>query len=69
MPAIRAAIELLEAGGGLLIAVYPGHAEGTAEGIEVTQLLSEYDRRQMSCTQVRLVNSPTSPFFFLVEKR
>lgn len=69
LPAIRAAIELLEAGGGLLIAVYPGHAEGTAEGIEVTQLLSEYDRRQMSCTQVRLVNSPTSPFFFLVEKR
>lgn len=69
LPAIRAAIDLLEAGGGLLIAVYPGHAEGTAEGIEVTKLLSEYDRRQMSCTQVRLVNSPTSPFFFLVEKR
>ncbi len=69
LPAIRAAIDLLEAGGGLLIAVYPGHAEGTAEGIEVTELLSGYDRRQMSCTQVRLVNSPTSPFFFLVEKR
>ncbi len=69
LPAIAAAIDLLDAGGGLLIAVYPGHAEGTAEGIEIAKLLAGYDRRQMSCTQVRLVNSPTSPFFFLVEKR
>ena len=68
IPAILAAIELLDKGGGLLIAVYPGHAEGTAEGIEIEKLLSGYDRRQMSCTQVRLVNSPTSPFFFLIEK-
>lgn len=68
LAAIRAAIGLLEEGGGLLIAVYPGHAEGTAEGEAVERLLSGYDRHGICCSKFRIVNSPTSPFFFLVEK-
>ena len=37
LPAIRAAIELLDMDGILLIAVYPGHAEGEEEGKMITE--------------------------------
>lgn len=69
IPAIKAGIELLAPDGGLLIAVYPGHAEGTREGEFIEEMLSTYDRRQICCSKFRIVNSPTSPFFFLVEKK
>ncbi len=67
--AIEAAIDLLDADGGLLIAVYPGHAEGTVEGRLIEQMLSKLDRKQICVSQLKIVNSPTSPFFFLVERR
>jgi len=69
LPAIRAAIELLASDGVLLIAVYPGHAEGEAEGEEVTALLSSLDRHLLCATMVRILNSPTSPFFIVIEKK
>jgi hypothetical protein len=69
LPAIRAAIELLDMDGILLIAVYPGHAEGEEEGKMITEYLSTLSRYQMCCTQIRILNSPTSPFFMLVETR
>ena len=69
LPAIRAAIELLDMDGILLIAVYPGHAEGEEEGKMITEHLSTLSRYQMCCTQIRILNSPTSPFFMLVETR
>ena len=69
LPAIRAAIELLEAGGGLLIAVYPGHAEGDIEGQLVNERLAKLDRKLYTVACFKMVNSPTSPFFYIIEGR
>ncbi len=68
LPAIEAAISLLERNGCLIVAVYPGHAEGAVEGRMVEELLSGYDRSRILTAKFMLVNSPSSPFFFLVEK-
>jgi len=68
IPAIQAAIELLERDGCLIIAVYPGHDEGTVEGKMVEELLATYDRSRILTAKFSIVNSPESPFFFVVEK-
>ena len=69
LPAIEAAISLLGQDGIVLIAVYPGHAEGEEEGKLITEYLSTLSRYQLCCTQILILNSPTSPFFMLVESR
>jgi len=69
MPAIEAAVELLDHGGVLLVAVYPGHAEGDAEGKMVLDYFATLDRHVICCTLIRILNSPTSPFFIVVEKK
>ena len=69
MPAIEAAVELLDHGGVLLVAVYPGHAEGEAEGKMVQDYFETLDRHVICCTLIRILNSPTSPFFIVVEKK
>jgi predicted methyltransferase len=69
MPAIEAAIELLDHGGVLLVAVYPGHAEGDAEGKMVLDYFQTLDRHVICCTLIRILNSPTSPFFIVIEKK
>jgi uncharacterized protein YbbK (DUF523 family) len=66
--AIVSATELLDFGGALLIAVYPGHEEGTIEGNLIENLLSYCDRKVLCCSKLKIVNSPKSPFFFLIEK-
>ena len=53
----------------LLIAVYPGHAEGYLEGVELLSYLETIDRREMSISKFQIVNSPTSPYFFIIEKK
>ena len=53
----------------ILIAVYPGHAEGEAEGKMICESLSSLSRYKLCCTQIRILNSPTSPFFILVENK
>lgn len=67
--AIEAGIDLLGDGGGILIAVYPGHAEGTAEGELIYDTLQKYSRYKVCCSMLKIINSPTSPFFYLVEKK
>lgn len=67
--AVNAAIELLDHGGILLIAVYPGHPEGKLEGEMLSEMLSEISRFQMSVARLQIINSPTSPYFFTVEKK
>lgn len=67
--AVDAAIDLLEEDGGLLIAVYPGHAEGAVEGQLINEKLSLLDRKVFCVSRLQIINSPTSPFFFLVERR
>jgi 16S rRNA G1207 methylase RsmC len=69
MVAIRAAIDLLDDDGALLIAVYPGHAEGTIEGELIEEELSKLNRKELCASKFKIVNSPTSPFFFVVERK
>ena len=69
MKAVESAIELLEDGGGLLIAVYPGHTEGSLEGEMLNNYFSALIRKKICVSMLMIVISPTSPFFFMVEKR
>ena len=69
MPAIEAAVDLLDHGGVLTVAVYPGHAEGDAEGKMLDEYFATLDRKKICCTQIRILNSPTSPFFIIIENK
>ena len=69
LPAIQAALELMAPDGVLLIAVYPGHEEGEAEGQLIHDYLSSLDRRKYMCAFFKIVNSPSSPFFFVIESK
>ena len=66
--AVTDAIDMLCPGGGLLIAVYPGHEEGHLEGEMLREMLSAYSRFIYSVSEFHIINSPSSPFFFLVER-
>ncbi len=67
--AVRDAIEMLDGDGIILIAVYPGHEEGTREGQALQDMLSQYDRRVYSVSKFQIINSPTSPYFMIIENR
>ena len=69
LPAVQGALQLLSDDGIILIAVYPGHAEGAAEGEMLEEYFSTLSRYQWCVTKVRIVNSPSSPYFFAVEKK
>ena len=69
LKALECAIRLLEPDGAILLAVYPGHAEGRKEGEAVAEYLSSLDRRSLCCSRFQIVNSPDSPYFFLIEKK
>ena len=69
MPAIEAAIELLGSKSILSVAIYPGHEEGDAEGKMVSEYLSTLDRFRVSVAQIKIINSPTSPYFMVVETK
>lgn len=69
MPAVEAAIDLLDHDGVLIVAVYPGHAEGTEEGKMLDAYFSEISRFKLCITKIRIVNAPTSPFFYVIEKK
>ncbi len=69
LPAVRYAIEMLGADAILLVAVYPGHPEGAAEGRELTEYFETLSRFKYSIAQFRMVNSPESPFFFVIETK
>lgn len=69
MPAIEAAIRLLGDDAVLTVAVYPGHPEGDAEGNMIEEYLSGLSRFKLCVTKIKIVNSPTSPYFFLIETK
>ena len=69
LAAVKAAIEMLDSDGVLLVAVYPGHEEGTLEGEMLTEYLATLSRYKLCATKVRIVNSPTSPYFFVIESK
>lgn len=69
MPAVEAAIDLLAPDGILLIAVYPGHEEGRLEGEMLAAYLATLSRYRLCASLFRILNSPTSPYFYIVEKK
>ena len=69
LSAVKAAIELLDKDAILLIAVYPGHEEGEIEGELINDMLSELNRREYCCAKFRIINSPTSSYFYIVESK
>jgi predicted O-methyltransferase YrrM len=68
MPAVEAALELLLPDGVLIVAIYPGHAEGALEGDMLREYFAGLSRFRVCCSEFRILNSPTSPYFFLIEK-
>ena len=69
MPAVEAALELLAPDGVLLIAVYPGHKEGELEGEMLREYFKTLSRFKVCASEFKILNSPTSPYFFLVESK
>ncbi len=69
LPAIENALSMLDRDSILLVAVYPGHAEGTAEGEELQKYFSALSRFKMSIGIFRLLNSPASPYFMIAETK
>ena len=69
LPAVKAAISLLAPDGILLVAIYPGHEEGRLEGEMLAEYFATLDRRRICVSCFRIINSPTSPYFFIVETR
>ncbi|MBQ2810386.1 MAG: hypothetical protein IJF11_05795 [Clostridia bacterium] len=67
IPAVMGAIDLLDARSILLVAIYPGHAEGDAEGVALEEIFNKIDRHAISVMKVKIINSPTSPYFFVLE--
>ena len=68
MPAVEAAIDLLAPDGALIIAIYPGHEEGALEGEMLREYFKTLSRFKICASEFRILNSPTSPYFFVVEK-
>ena len=68
MPAVMAAIELLAPDGVLIVAIYPGHEEGALEGDMLREYFKTLSRFKICASEFHILNSPTSPYFFLVEK-
>lgn len=68
MPAVEAAIDLLLPDGVLIVAIYPGHEEGALEGEMLREYFSTLSRFKICASEFRILNSPSSPYFFLIEK-
>lgn len=67
LAAVKNAIEMLDEDAVLTTAVYPGHPEGRAEGELLTNFLASLSRFRYSVSEIRMANSPDSPFFFAIE--
>lgn len=67
--AVTGAMQKLSDDGVLLVAVYPGHEEGALEGEMLYDTLSKYSRYSYCISKFQIINSPTSPYFFLIEKK
>ncbi len=68
MLAVEAAIDMLLPDGVLIIAVYPGHEEGSLEGDMLREYFKKTSRFHICPSEFHILNSPTSPYFFLIEK-
>ena len=69
LPAVDRAVGMLGEDAILIVAVYPGHPEGKAEGEALLGYFSGLSRFRYTVSQIKLVNSPTSPYFFTAESK
>ena len=69
LPAVRKAIGMLGEDAVLCVAVYPGHEEGRLEGLELIKYFESLSRFEYGITEIRMVNSPESPFVVLIETK
>ena len=69
LPAVERAMAMLGEDSVLLVAVYPGHPEGEAEGKELCEYFAGISRFKYSIAQFRMLNSPESPFFIVIETK
>ncbi len=69
MAAVEAALALLAPDGILLVAVYPGHEEGRLEGEMLADYFASLNRYAYCASRFQILNSPTAPYFFIVEKK
>ena len=69
MEAVEAALRLLDNDGILLVAVYPGHKEGELEGEMLSGFFSALSRFNYCAILFKIINSPTSPYFYVVESK
>ena len=69
LPAVRAAIELLAPDGVLIVAIYPGHKEGELEGEELREYFKTLSKYKICASEFHILNSPTSPYFYLIESK
>ena len=68
LPAVIAALELLHPDGVLIVAIYPGHEEGALEGEMLREYFSGLSKYRICPSEFHILNSPDSPYFFLIEK-
>ena len=68
MPAVEAAIDLLAPDGALIVAIYPGHEEGALEGDMLREYFKTLSKYRICASEFRILNSPISPYFYLIEK-
>lgn len=69
LPAVESALSLLDRDAILMVAVYPGHAEGRAEGEELERYFSTLSRYRFCIAKFCMLNSPDSPFFMIAETK
>lgn len=67
-PAVEAALELLAPDGVLIVAIYPGHEEGALEGDMLRDYFRTLSRFRVCASEFHILNSLTSPYFYLLEK-
>lgn len=69
LPAVEGALSMLGRDSILLVAVYPGHPEGAAEGEVLQTYFSTLSRYKLSIGKFQMLNSPTSPYFMIAETK
>ena len=69
LPAVKKALSMLDRDAVLLVAVYPGHPEGAEEGKELEAYFSTLSRFEYGIAEIKMLNSPDSPFFVVIETK
>ena len=69
LPAVESALSMLDRDSILMVAVYPGHPEGEAEGEALQKYFSQLSRYKLCIAKFQMCNSPQSPYFMIAETK